>query len=202
VIEVIPKSSLSEEPPTGTQRPSQPRASAAVAVDTEPRVRPETIEYAPSPESMRNHLVKKGLSLLGFGLMSAFIVWFAWPGITGPPAPFDPGYWTFLTGLFLATVALGFLVVVTWHERLPTIHDGVMELPFPIQRTNRSRTKRLRIDEIASIELTTNSIGLAGAELILLDRTRLFLPNTILGVPWKQTLEALAAHVNQSSSKA
>ncbi len=105
-------------------------------------------------------------------------------------------------GLTLAFAAVGFLVVVTWHERLPRIHDGVMELPFPIQRTNRSRTKRIRIDEIASVELTRNSMGLPGAELILLDRTRLFLPNTIFGIAWKQTLEALAAHVSQRSSKA
>src|SRR5437870_11838836 len=76
-----------------------------------------------------------------------------------------------------------------------------MEVHFLVQGTDGSRTKRLRVDEIASIERGANSIGLAGAELVLLDRTRLFLPNTILGIPWKQTLEALAAHVNQSSSK-
>src|SRR5713226_5553257 len=117
-------------------------------------VSPEAIEYAPPPQAIRKHVVKKGLSLLGFGLMSAFVVWYAWPGITGPPAPLDPGYWTFLAGLFLATVAIIFLVVVTWLERLPRIHDGWMELPFPIQRTNLSRTRRIRIDETASVELT------------------------------------------------
>jgi hypothetical protein len=164
-------------------------------------VRPETVEYTPSPQAMRKHVAKKILSLLGFGVMSGFVVWYAWPGITGPPAPLDPGYWTFLAGLFLAAVAILFLVVVTWLERLPRIHDGVMELPFPIQRTNRSRTSRIRIDEIASVELTTNSIGLPGAELILLDRTRVFLPNTIFGITWTKTLEALATYVNQRPSK-
>jgi hypothetical protein len=146
-------------------------------------------------------VAKKGLSLLGFGLMSAFVVWYAWPGLTGPPVPLDPGYWTFLAGLFLATVAIIFLVVVTWFERLPRIHDGLMELPFPIQRTNLSRTRRIRLNEIASVELTINSIGLPGAELFLLDRTRLFLPNKILGIEWKPTLEALAAYVSQRASK-
>lgn len=165
-------------------------------------VRPETVEYAPSRQAMRKHLVKKGLSLIGFGLMSGFVVWYAWPGITGPPAPLDPGYWAFLAGLFLAAVAILFLVVVTWLERLPRIHDGLMELPFPIERTNRSRTRRIRIDEIESVELTINSIGLPGAELILFDRTRLFLPNKILGLTWTQTLEALATHVSQRSLKA
>lgn len=163
--------------------------------------RPEPIQYTPTTRARRRHFVKKVLSFLGFGLMGGFAIWYAWPGIAGSPAPLDPGYWTFLAGLFLAAVAILFLVVVTWNERLPRIRDGVMELPFPVQRTNRSRTIRIRLDEIASVELTTNSIGLPGAEIFLRDRTRLFLPDRVFGDAGRKVLEVLATHVSQRSSE-
>lgn len=69
------------------------------------------------------------------------MVGLAWPGFTRSPVPLDPGYWAFVAGLVLAFAALGFLVVVTWNERLPAIRKGVIALPFPIRRTDRSRTK-------------------------------------------------------------
>ena len=138
---------------------------------------------------------------MAFGLAGGFVIWYVWPGITGPPAILDPGYWAFLAGLFLALVALGFLVVVTWNERLPGIQNGIMALPFPIQRTDRSRTRQIRIDEIATVELTTNSIGRTGAEIKLVDRTRLFLPYAVFGDTGRDILEALAAQVSQRSSE-
>src|SRR3972149_11512562 len=101
--------------------------------------RSEGIQYTPTPRARRKYLIKKGLSLLAFGLIGVFVTWLAWPGITGAPVPLDPGYWTFVAGLLLAFAALGFLVLVTWNERLPGIHDGIVDLPFPIQRTDRSR---------------------------------------------------------------
>ncbi|MGH9426640.1 MAG: hypothetical protein ACRD2L_10125, partial [Terriglobia bacterium] len=149
----------------------------------------EGVHYMPTFAERRKYLLKKGLSLLGLGLISGFVIWLFWPGITGPPALLDLGYWTFLVSLFLAFVALGFLVVVTWNERLPRIADGNVALPFPIRRTNRLRTGQIRIEEMVSVELTTNSIGRAGAEIRLRDGTRLFLPNSVFGNSGKDILE-------------
>ena len=161
--------------------------------------RSETIQYIPPPEVRRKFLLKKGVSLLAFGLMGTFVIWFAWPGITRGLVPLDQDFWTFFAGILLAFGALCFLVVVAWNERVPRIRDGIVDLPFPIQRTDRSRTRRIAVDEIASIELTTNSIGLSGAEIFLRDRTRLFLPARVFGDAGRNVLEALVAHVSRRS---
>lgn len=49
--------------------------------------------------------------------------------------------------------------------------------------------------------MTKNTIRLFGAEIILLDRTRLFLPCKAFGNAGRNILEALDAQVNRGTSQ-
>jgi len=159
----------------------------------------DSVLYSPPTKTERWHRAKKitGLALSVLG--GIFVVWLVWPGLTSTPS-LSPDYLAMVAGLFIAFVALGFLAVVIWNERLTRIEHGRITLPFPIKKQRGTRTRYVHLEEIAEVELTVNSNVRRGAELTLLDGTRLFLPQTAFGDGGQKILEKLAHYVKGRSS--
>lgn len=158
----------------------------------------DAMSYRPTPRAALRYRAKKVSTLLLYVGMGVLILWLVGPGLASERLP-NLDYWTTLAAVAGAFVVLVFLFVITWNEHLARIDRGVIMLPFPIRRKAGSRTGRIRIDEIATIEITVNSIGRRGAELILQDDTRLFLPHTAFGERGLNILEALEHHVKRRS---
>lgn len=147
--------------------------------------------YRPPSRTVVVHRAKKVCALLVYPATGAFILWLVGPGLVANLS-FDLESITTIVALAAAFVVLGFLIVVTWNERLPQIEGDEMMLPFPIRRKAGSRTRRIRLGEIAEAELTVNSIGRRGARLTLADGTQLFLPEAVFGEQGREVLDAIA----------
>jgi len=158
----------------------------------------EEIRYSPPVQVERLYVAKKVISLLLCGLGGVFFLWYVWDGVTSPPS-LDFDYITMIGIVFMGFVALGFLIVIIWNERLARIEDGRLTWPFPFMRESGARTRYIALGEIADAELTADSSGRRGAALTLRDGTRLFLPRAVFGVDYSELLQVLARHAKGRS---
>jgi len=158
----------------------------------------DDMQYIPSSRVQRRYTVKKTLELLAYASTGLFMVWYVWPGITRAPA-FDFDYAITLASILLGSIALVFLVVVTWNERLARIDGGRLTWPFPFRRETGVRTRYIALDEIADAELVAGPANRRGADLTLRDGTRLFLPETVFGVDYSELLQILVRYVRERS---
>lgn len=155
---------------------------------------PDGVRYGPPDRIARRYVIKKFAALLSLAATGLFFAWYVWPGITSAPT-LTWDYVIMLVSVFLGLVALLFLVVVTWNERLARIEDGRLTWPFPFRRESGVRTRYIDLTEIVRAELTVGSGGRKVANLTLRDGTQLSLPQTVAGVDYSVLLQVLTDYV-------
>lgn len=146
----------------------------------------------------RRYRVKKALSLLLCILGGAFFLWYVWPGITSPPA-LSLDYLIMILVIAMGFAALGFLVVVTWNERLARLENSRLTWPFPFLKKDGTRTRYVLLEEISEANLATDNLGRREAEFTLRDGTRLRLPQSVFGKNGAEVLDGLVRHIKGRS---
>ncbi len=112
------------------------------------------------------------------------------------PLLFDPGS---TPGLLLGVLVISGVAIfvlafskVTIEERSVSIKDGVLRLESPIRRTQKLRTRDIRLSDIVEVEPSLGSDGRQGVDVLLKDGTKFFLAQSSFGLRGLEIMDKLS----------